>query len=134
MANFVRAGQPHFYVGLSTDTKPGPTTTVTTLAEVLDNSETGVDVTDGTLFTPAETVIVESEEMRIESISVNTLTVIRGVNGTLAAAHANGLAVSRKQNIPRGSRAYETNTGDWYITFDGGTTWVIYKVMGVFDG
>lgn len=28
--------------------------------------------------------------------------------------------------VPVGSKCYETNTGDWYITKDG-TNWVLYK-------
>jgi hypothetical protein len=65
----------------------------TTTNEELDNSETGVDVVDGTKLAVGQTILVETEQMYIESISSNTLTVIRGVNGTTAAAHTTGKTV-----------------------------------------
>jgi hypothetical protein len=65
----------------------------TTTAEELDASETGVDVADGTALAAGQTILIESEQMFIESISTNTLTVERGVNGTTAATHATGKAV-----------------------------------------
>lgn len=68
-------------------------TSPATLAEVLDLTETGVDVTDGTQFSPGEVIAVDSERMEIASIATNTLTVERGVNGTTAATHAIGAAI-----------------------------------------
>ena len=59
----------------------------TTTNEALDTSETGVDVTAVTNLSAGQTILVESEQMFIESITTTTLTVIRGVNGTTAAAH-----------------------------------------------
>jgi len=47
----------------------------------------GVDVTAVTNLSPGQTILVESEQMFIESIATTTLTVIRGVNGTTAATH-----------------------------------------------
>lgn len=58
-----------------------------TLGENLDDSETGIDVNDGTLFDRGQTLLIDSEQMYITSISTNTLTVVRGVNGTTAVAH-----------------------------------------------
>lgn len=60
----------------------------TDTAEALDASETGVDVGDGTAFEVGQTILVESEQMFVTAISSNTLTVVRGVNGTTAATHA----------------------------------------------
>lgn len=60
----------------------------TTTAEALDASETDVDVTSATALSAGNTIRVESEQMYIESISSNTLTVRRGENGTTAATHA----------------------------------------------
>lgn len=57
-------------------------------AEVLDASETGIDVTDGTALAVGQTILVESEQMYVIAIASNTLTVRRGVNGTTAATHA----------------------------------------------
>lgn len=56
-------------------------------AEALDATETGVDVDDGTLFDVGNTILIDSEQMFVSSISTNTLTVERGVNGTTAAIH-----------------------------------------------
>lgn len=59
----------------------------TDTAEALDATETAVDVGDGTKFAVGQTILVESEQMYITSITTNTLTVERGVNGTTAATH-----------------------------------------------
>lgn len=59
----------------------------TTTNEALDATETGVDVTAATNLSAGQTILVESEQMFIESITTSTLTVIRGVNGTTAATH-----------------------------------------------
>ena len=63
--------------------------------EVLDASETGVDVTAGTDFAAGQTILVESEQMYIASIATNTLTVVRGVNGTTAATHVTSSVIRR---------------------------------------
>ena len=65
------------------------------LAEALDTSETGVDVDAGTDFDVLDTILVDSEQMYVTAISTNTMTVVRGVNGTTAAAHDNDSAISR---------------------------------------
>lgn len=65
------------------------------LAEDLDASETGVDVVSGTSYNAGETILIDSEQMSISSISTNTLTVVRGINGTTAATHTNGAAIQR---------------------------------------
>ena len=44
---------------------------------------------------PAQTVLVDSEQLYITAISGNTLTVERGVNGTTAATHSGGAALTR---------------------------------------
>jgi hypothetical protein len=66
-----------------------------TLAEALDASETGVDVSSGSALDVLDTILVDSEQMYITAISTNTLTVVRGVNGTTAATHDNGATVYR---------------------------------------
>jgi len=58
-----------------------------TLAEALDNSETAIDVTDGTLYKPGdvwETVV--GEKLWVDSISANTITVVRGWGSTSGTA------------------------------------------------
>lgn len=66
----------------------------TTTAEELDASETAVDVTSGTNINAGNTILVESEQMYVQSKSSNTLTVVRGVNGTTAATHATAKTLS----------------------------------------
>lgn len=62
-------------------------TSSATTNEALDASETAVDVTAGTAFSPGQTLLIGSEQMYVSSISSNTLTVVRGANGTTAATH-----------------------------------------------
>lgn len=66
-----------------------------TLAEVLDTSETGVDVSAGSDDHVGYTLLIDSEQMFVTARSTNTLTVERGVNGTTAATHASGAAIQR---------------------------------------
>ena len=65
----------------------------TTTNESLDTSEVGVDVSAVTNLSAGQTILVESEQMYIESITTTTLTVIRGVNGTTAATHDTAKAI-----------------------------------------
>ena len=67
----------------------------TTLAEDLDNSETGVDVADETGITTDNDVILVGEELMIVTATTddNTLTVARGHSGTTATTHSNGATV-----------------------------------------
>ena len=68
-------------------------TPASTLNEALDTTETGVDVTSGSLFEVGQTILIDSEQMWISAIATNTLTVTRGVNGTTAATHASGATI-----------------------------------------
>jgi hypothetical protein len=63
------------------------------MAEALDATETAIDVDSGADFEVLQTILVDSEQMYIESITSNTLTVVRGVNGTTAATHADDAVV-----------------------------------------
>ena len=67
----------------------------TTLAEDLDNSETGVDVNDETGITTDNDVILVDDELMLVSATTddNTLTVTRGHSGTTATTHSNGATV-----------------------------------------
>ena len=62
----------------------------TTLAEALDNSETGIDVLNASNLYAGQRILIDAEEMLISSISSNTLTVVRGANSTSAATHLTG--------------------------------------------
>ena len=67
--------------------------TANLLNEALDDSETPVDVDDGTVFVVGDFIKVESEIMKILSISTNTVTVERGAMSTTAATHNNNTAI-----------------------------------------
>ena len=62
----------------------------TTLAEALDNSETGVDVGDTSNLNVNDIILVDDEQMLITAISAPTLTVTRGYNSTSAVTHVSG--------------------------------------------
>ena len=80
----------------------------TTLAEALDNSETGVDVTSATGLATNDFIQVDDEFMKITGISTNTLTVTRGIGGTTAAAHLNGETVKLAHGNATASEDYAT--------------------------
>ena len=61
--------------------------TANLLNEALDDSETGIDVDDGTVFTAGDHIKVDNEVMQVTSVSSNTLTVVRDAMGTSAATH-----------------------------------------------
>lgn len=63
-----------------------------TLNEALDNSETGIDVNDGTPVRADDIIVIPStgERVLVSSISGNTLTVTRGVLGSTATAANTG--------------------------------------------
>ena len=63
------------------------------LNEALDDSETGVDVDDGTVFQDGDFIKVDSEIMKILSVSTHTLTVERNAMSTTAATHNNNTAI-----------------------------------------
>ncbi len=65
----------------------------TTTAEELDATETGVDVVSGAALAVGQTILVESEQMYIQAIATNTITVRRAMNGTTGASHVTSKAV-----------------------------------------
>ena len=58
------------------------------------SADATLTVTDGAKFSAGQTVLIESEQLYITAITANDLTVERGVNGTLAAAHPDGVDIS----------------------------------------
>jgi len=67
-----------------------------TLNGSINASTTTVVVSDGTQFLNWQIIRIDSEEMLIQSVSSNTLTIVsggRGYNGTTAASHTTGAAV-----------------------------------------
>ena len=73
--------------GYGDGTSATPYVTDTTTAEAIDAGETAIDITSATNLSAGHTILVESEQMYITSISTNTITVEKGVNGTIDAAH-----------------------------------------------
>jgi hypothetical protein len=69
----------------------------TTLAEDLDNSETTVTVTSGSVFPSSGNfrINIDDEIMLVTSRSTNDLTVTRGAESTVAATHNNGATVKQ---------------------------------------
>ncbi len=71
----------------------GPVTTLSTVADMTTTS-LSVDLAAAIASTPGQYLIqVDSEQMLVTDISGNTLTVLRGYDGTIAAAHAAGASV-----------------------------------------
>lgn len=70
-------------------------TLAATTSEVLDASETGVDVSSVSEIEVGNTIQVDSEQMYVTAINTLTLTVERGVNGTTAATHLTAATIKR---------------------------------------
>jgi len=87
------------------------------LAEALDATETGVDVSDGSQVSAGQIIKVDDEEMEVSSISTNTLTVVRGANNTTAASHSNGADVYEMADpLVNGGNYYNAGNANDLIT------------------
>ena len=75
------------------DTTPDTDSTSDLNGAITSTSATSIVVDDGTDFENNQNIKVDSEEMTITEISSNTLTVVRGVNGTTAATHTDNTSV-----------------------------------------
>jgi hypothetical protein len=71
------------------------TLSVTTSDAITSTTATSVSVTSATSLGPAQTVLIDGEQLYVTAISGNTLTVERGVNGTTAATHSGGVSLYR---------------------------------------
>lgn len=101
--------------------------TTNTLNEALDNSETAIDVDDGSVFTDDVSVImVDAEQMLVTNIATNTLTVTRGYNGTSKVVH------SENAQIYVVTELSPTATVDW-TNFVGVPTCVIKTLYNYGD-
>ncbi len=69
-------------------------------ATITDATGTSVTMSSGHGLTGGETIVVDSEHLYVLTVATNALTVVRGVNGTTAAAHSSGAAVTRRR-FPR---------------------------------
>jgi len=71
------------------------------LNEALDDSETGVDVDDGSKFANGDYILVGQEIMKVTGVSTNTLTVTRGLTnntGTTAVSAGSHIAAAHADN------------------------------------
>lgn len=68
----------------------------TTLNGAINNSTTSVVVTSAAAFPSAGNfrILIDSEILLVTSVSGNTFTVTRGVEGTTAASHSDAAAVT----------------------------------------
>ena len=93
-AKTLDAGQQTFSIlgewGYSADTL-----SVTTSDAISSTTATSISVTSATALGPAQTILIDSEQLYITAISGNTLTVERGVNGTTAATHSGRAGLTR---------------------------------------
>jgi hypothetical protein len=99
--------------------------TATTLTEALDATETEIDLASVTGLTTTGTIQIEDEIITYTGISTLTLTgCTRGTNGTSAATHADGSAVTQVLINPLATtsgsavvtitdKAHGALTGDW---------------------
>lgn len=65
-----------------------------------DATQTTLLVSDGTKLSVGQTLLIDAEQEYVSAIATNTATVVRGVNGTPAAAHANGTVINRYVYAP----------------------------------
>lgn len=70
---------------------------VGTLGAQLSDSSTTATMTAGHSVKTGHTLKIESEQLYVEAVATNTLTVRRAMNGTTAAVHASGTAVSARR-------------------------------------
>jgi hypothetical protein len=142
IADWVRALAPYTTPLLSSLEVSSPATTffhewgqsyqlphTSALAEALDTSETGVDVTTGhgvrfqvysVIRVPEDASGNAAEIMWVQSIGTDTLTVVRAQGGTTAVAHDSGttvehIGVAEPHNVdhPRGSIIYGDTAGNY---------------------
>ena len=60
---------------------------------VADATTESVTVSSRTDVEAGHTLLIDSEQVYVKSYAANTLTVVRGVNGTAAASHSSGAAI-----------------------------------------
>ena len=71
------------------------TISVTTSDAITSTTATSVSVSSATNLGPAQTILIDSEQLYITAISGNTLTVERAVNGSTGATHSGGASLYR---------------------------------------
>ena len=86
--------------------------------EAIDISETGIDTTDGTQFSVDDVIVIDSEAMLVTAISTNTLTVVRGYDGTTAATHTTATDIYTMHTDVFRQIRNASNTGGWGLHTD----------------
>ena len=71
------------------------TESISTIDAIGSTSTTTVTVTSGSTTYVGDTILVGTEQMYVTNVDGNTLTVIRGVNGTTSATHSGGATYYR---------------------------------------
>jgi hypothetical protein len=64
---------------------------LSTIDAIGSTTTAAVSVTSGAGTYVGDTIIIDTEQLYVSAVSGNNLTVIRGVNGTTAATHSNGV-------------------------------------------
>jgi hypothetical protein len=79
--------------------------TVQTTALTASKANVTVLVTSGAALNVGETILIDSERMRVSDIAGNTVTVERAVDGTVLAAHNTGVTIyaPRTLTVTRGA-------------------------------
>ena len=67
------------------------TISLSTIDAISSTTTAAVSVSSGAGTYVGDTIIIDTEQMYVSAVSGNNLTVIRGVNGTTAATHSNGV-------------------------------------------
>ena len=65
-----------------------------TAAEAMDATETGYDVTSGTLFGAGNLIRFDNELGYVSAVNTNTLTITRGENNSTAATHLTSINIT----------------------------------------
>ncbi len=68
-------------------------TTINDASVTANDNNVGITLADGTKVKAGEVLTWDSERVLVESISGNVVTVERAVDGSVLAAHANGITV-----------------------------------------
>lgn len=76
-------------------TKSYTNTVVTTLSKDITNSETFISVSDSSLITSGNYIIIDDEAMYVKSVSNNILTVSRATDNTVATTHVLGSDIKK---------------------------------------
>jgi len=83
----------------------------TTLKTAIGSSTTTIEVVDARAFQPQQIILIGHEQLFIESITGNTLNVLRGERGTLPVPHAAGVQVRSVTSSASGTvRSISGNT------------------------